>query len=189
MENRNIKKRLGMWAVGIATLLLIPLVLTLLGSGVDGDGWRWTPSDFVAMSVLLFGSALTYELISRNMGSVAYRTAVGVGVAASLLLVWMNGAVGIIGSEDNVANAMYFGVILIGAFGGIISRFKSSGMVWAMFAMALAQALVPIITLIFWPQISWGEAGVLGVFILNSFFVVLFAGSASLFQRASEQGI
>ena len=37
-------------------------------------------------------------------GNSAYRAAVGVAIAAAFILVWMNLAVGIIGSEDNPAN-------------------------------------------------------------------------------------
>src|SRR3990170_3279949 len=90
---QNITRRLSMWAVIIALILLIPLVLTLLGSGVDGEGWHWTLFDFVFMGTLLFGSALTYELVARKMSNVAYRVAVGVAVVTAVLLVWINGAV------------------------------------------------------------------------------------------------
>ena len=37
----------------------------------------------------------------RKTGDAAYRTAVGVALAAAFLLIWVNGAVGIIGSENN----------------------------------------------------------------------------------------
>ncbi len=51
----------------------------------------------------------------------AYRFAVGVALAAAFLLVWMNLAVGLIGSEDNPANLMYFGVLAVGFIGAIIA--------------------------------------------------------------------
>jgi hypothetical protein len=53
----------------------------------------------------------------------AYRAAVGVAIAAAFILVWMNLAVGIIGSEDNPANLMYGGVLAIGIIGAVIARF------------------------------------------------------------------
>jgi len=43
----------------------------------------------------------TYELVARKAGNIAYRAAVGVAVAAALILVWVNGAVGIIGNEGS----------------------------------------------------------------------------------------
>ena len=71
---------------------------------------------------------------------------------------------------------MYFGVLAVGVIGAIVARLQSSGMARALFATALAQALVPVIALIVWPpQIArWGAAGVVGVFLLNVFFVLLF---------------
>ena len=101
------------------------------------------------------------------------------------LLVWVNGAVGIIGSENNDANLMYFGVISIGIIGAIIARLQPLGMARALFVTALAQALVPVIALTIWQPTSWGAAGVFGVFVLNAFFVMLLVGSALLFKRAA----
>ena len=53
----------------------------------------------------------TCELAARMTGNSAYRAAVGVAVAAAFILVWMNLAVGIIGTEDNPAKLMYGGVL------------------------------------------------------------------------------
>ena len=60
----------------------------------------------------------------------------------------------------------------------------------ALFAMALAQALVPVIALIIWPPAvtSWAP-GVVQVFGLNAIFVMLFVGSAMLFRRATRHGL
>ena len=49
-----------------------------------------------------------------------YRRAFFVGFLGVFLLFWVNGAVGIIGSEDNPANLLYGGVVLTG-FVGIIN--------------------------------------------------------------------
>ncbi len=119
-----------------------------------------------------------------------YRVAVGVALAAAFLLVWVNGAVGIIGNEGNPANLMYFGVLAVGVIGALIARLEPHGMARALFATAFAQMLVPVIALIIWqPQVtSWGAAGVVGVFILNAFFATLWLGSALLFRRASATG-
>jgi len=46
--------------------------------------------------------------------------------------------------------------------------------------------LVPVVALFIWPaNASWGNAGVIGVFVFNSIFAVLFAVSGLLFLRAS----
>jgi hypothetical protein len=99
----------------------------------------------------------------------------------------MNLAVGIIGSEDNPVNLMYFGVIAIGILGATMARLRPQGMARALFTTALAQALVPVIALIInKPQVTSVEAsmGVLGVLGLNAFFVMMFIGSALLFRRS-----
>ena len=55
------------------------------------------------------------------------------------MLVWINLAVGIIGSEDNPANLMYGGVLAVGVAGAVAARFRPGGMARALAATALAQ--------------------------------------------------
>ena len=183
---QNITKRLIVWAGVVALILLIPLILTIRDGGVEGVGWNWTFFDFVFMGTLLYGSAVAYELVARRMGNVAYRAAVGLAVATVLVLVWINAAVGIIGDGDlDSPNGMYFGVLAIGFIGALIARFEPRGMARALYAMALAQFLVPVIALIISNPDTWGPPGLPGVFVLNSLFALLFVGSALLFRRAS----
>lgn len=90
MKSKNIIRI----AIGTGVILLIPLVLTLLGSGVDGEGFHWTLGDFVVIGVLLFGTGLIYELITSKVDK-RYRVFIGVVLLAVLLLVWADLAVGI----------------------------------------------------------------------------------------------
>jgi hypothetical protein len=125
-------------------------------------------------------------MLARN----AYRAAVGIALATALILIWMNLAVGLIGSEDNPANLLYGGVLAVGLIGVLIARFRPHGVARALFATAIAQALVPVIALIIWkPQVTSVEAflGVLGVFGVNGFFVMQFVGSALLFRYARRE--
>ena len=179
---QNITRRLIVWAVVVALILLIPLVAMQFTSEVN-----WTLSDFVFAGVLLFGTGLTYELVARKAGGIAYRAAVGVALAAAFLLVWINGAVGIIGNEDNPANLMYGGVLAVGIIGAMIARFQPQGMARALFATALAQMLVPVIALIVWRPSLDDAPGIVGVFMLNAFFVMLFVVSALFFRRAARE--
>jgi hypothetical protein len=168
-----------------ALILLVPLVAMQFTEEVN-----WDLFDFAFMGALLLGTGLAYDLAARRAGTMAYRAAVGVALAAAFLLVWINGAVGLIGSEDNPANLLYGGVLAVGVFGASIARFRSHGMARALFAAALAQALVPVIALIVWkPSVASAEEflGMLSVFGVNSFFVVLFVASAMLFRRAARQ--
>ena len=109
----------------------------------------------------------------------AYRAAVGLAVAAALLLIWINLAVGIIGDEGNPANLMYIGVLAVGITGAIFARLQPHGMAHALFATALTQMLVAVIAQI---------AGLESMFILNGCFAALWVGSALLFRRASATG-
>ena len=172
-------------AVGTGLLLLIPLVLTLLGDGVDGQGWNWSLGDFIFAFVLLFAAGLTYEIVARRSDNSTYRIAVGIAVMSALLLVWVNGAVGIIG-EPGGPNLMYVGVLAVGFIGALLARFRPHGMARALFTMAIAQMSVPVIALVTAkPQMTMEPPGVVGVFGLNAFFAMLFVGSALLFRRAS----
>jgi hypothetical protein len=111
----------------------------------------------------------------------AYRTAVGVALAGTLLLIWINGAVGIIG--DGPVNVLYLLVVAIGIFGTLVARFHPVGMVRVLIAMAIAQMSVPVIALI-WDQPF--QPGVPQVFCLNAIFAMMFVGSALLFREAAR---
>lgn len=170
-------------AIGVVlatgVILLLPLLAMQITDEVD-----WDRADFAVAGALLAGTGLMYEVAARKAGNIAYRAAVGLALAAALLLVWINLAVGIIGTENNPANLMYIGVLAVGIIGAIMARFQPHGMARALFATALAQALVAAVALIAGLGLPWsGPAEILG---LNGFFIALFAGSASLFRRAAR---
>ena len=174
--------RKAVWGTAVF-LWLLPLVAMQFTAEVN-----WDETDFIVWGVILSAAAGTYELAARMTRNSAYRIAVGIAIVAAFLLVWINGAVGIIGSEANPANLMYFGVLAVGVIGTLIARFRPHGMGRALFAMATAQMLIPVIALITWsPDVtSWGAAGVVGVFFLNAAFAMLFVGSALMFRRATN---
>ena len=160
-----------------AFILLLPLLAMQFTDEV-----AWDLVDFVVAGALLLGAGFTYELVARKVDNIAYRVAVGIALAAALLLVWMNLAVGVIGNEDSPVNLMYIGVLAVGLIGAVVARLDPRGMARALFATALAQALVPVIVLIVWkPSVTSG------VFGLNAFFAMLFVGSALLFRRAGRK--
>ena len=143
----------------------------------------WDLADFAVAGALLVGTGLTYELVARKADNIAYRAAVGLAAAGALLLVWTSLAVGLIGAEGDPANLMYGGVLAVGVFGAFIAHFQPSGMARALFATALAQALVAVIGLILGKY-----PAEVGSVILNGFFVALFVGSAWLFRKAAREG-
>lgn len=162
-------------------LLLVPLVMTR----VDPQNWKWEAGSFVVAWGAMVSVGLAYKFIAQHATTMAYRVATALGLFAGFMLLWVNGAVGLIGSEDNPANLMYAGVLVVGALGAAIARFAPFGMARALFLTAFAQFLVPIIALIAWPADF--EPGVLRVFAANFGFVLLFAISAILYRHASNQ--
>ena len=170
-------------ALATAFLLLLPLVAMQFTDEVV-----WDLADFAVAGVLLFGAGLTYQLISRKAGSIAYRVAVGLAVATALLLVWINLAVGIIGSEQNPANLMYMGVLAVAVIGALIARFQPHGMARALFATAAAQVMVAVVALIAdlgasgptWPRDVLGATGL---------FAALWIGSSLCFRHASRKPV
>lgn len=174
----KIRIRLSAWSIAVIAVAT-PLFLTLLAI------WHWKPGAFLLAFVLLLGSAgLVYELFTRKkLTNAAYRFAVGLAVAAVLVLMWMNAAVGgILG--DNPANMMYFGVLLVGLAGAAIARLEAERMSYALFSVAFAVLLVPAIALALGTPAF--ANGIPAVFGLHALFALLFAGSALLFRRAAH---
>ena len=147
----------------------------------DGGGWGLAALWARTLPELFYTALKERSNMSdRN----AYRFAAGVALAAALLLVWLSLGVGIIGADGDPANMMYFGVIAVGIIGAIIARLRPHGMARALFATALAQALVAVIALIFGLGLPWSPP--VEILILNGFFVALFVGSALLFRHAGR---
>ena len=159
-------------------ILAIPLVAMQFTREVN-----WTLSDFITMWVVLTGTMLTYRLLATRKGtSLTYRLGAGLAVATGFLLTWVNLAVQIIG-HDNPANVLYLGVILLGLAGVGFSRFQPAGLARTAFVAAGATFLVPVIAVFSWRGDF--SPGILQVFVLNGFFVVMFACSGLLFRHAA----
>jgi hypothetical protein len=120
-----------------------------------------------------------------NKHKTSYRSAVGVALATALILLWLMGAVGVIGVEGDPADLMYFGVLAVGMVGAVIARFRPEGMARALLATALAQALVAVIALIAGKHQA-SISSVYEIVGLNGLFVALFLGSAWLFRHAAH---
>jgi hypothetical protein len=170
-NKRSKRSRIARW-VTATLLLLLPLLAMQFSNEV-----AWDLADFMVFGTLLFGACGTYELAIRVTNNNAYRAGVAVALITAFLLIWMNLAVGMIGREDNPANLMYGGVLVTGVIGAIIARFRAHGMAHALYATALAQALVAVIALI----VGWGYT-----LILTGLFVALWLTSARLFRKAAS---
>ncbi len=170
---RSINLRLLGWA-GAAALLAVPLLARA----------PWTPADYVFAAVLLGAAGGAIELGSRMSRDVSYRAGTLVAVAAAALLLWVNAAVGIFGSEDNDANVI-FGVVLLVAVGGtLLARLRAAGVARAMRAAAVTQLMVGIAG---WSA-GWtspGTAGLYEAMISTTVFGAMWLTAAALFDRAA----
>ena len=180
MGRRWSRWRMAGWATATAFLLLPWVAMKFT------DEVNWDVFDFAVFGTMLLGVGIAYELAVRMTGSIAYRAAVGVAAAAAFLLIWVNLAVGIIGSEDNPANLMYGGVLAITVIGAVIGRFQPTGMARVLSATAAAQALVGIIALATGLG-STPSDGPQAVVFSTGFFAALWLLSACLFLKAGRK--
>ena len=164
--------RVMVWSIA-AFALLLPWMAMQFTSEVD-----WDFADFAIFGIMLLLVCGTYELSTRLSANKAYRLAVGIALLGAFLLVWINGAVGIIGNEENPANLMFFAIPMVGMVGALIVRFESRGMVRALVATAVTQALVAVVVLV----VGWGH-----IFVLTGLFIILWLTSAQLFLKAAKE--
>lgn len=158
-----------------AAVLLVPLVGTLVS-----DEWQWDLADFVFMCGLLFGAGMAFAWVSSFATTRAYRIATAIAAVTTVLLIWVNAAVGIIG--DGPVNLLFLAVPLVLVAGVALARLRARGMVRALLATALVQVAIPVIALL-QPPPSFAP-GVLPVMALNGGFVLAWLLAAWLYHHA-----
>lgn len=75
---KKIIKRLRIWAIAVAGVLMVPLLANA----------PWTGSDFVFAGVGLFGSAALYEFLADKVSNRNGRIIVGIAMATLVLAMW-----------------------------------------------------------------------------------------------------
>lgn len=156
-----------------AGLLLLPWLAMRFTREVN-----WSGSDFAVFAAMLVAACGGYELLSGRAPNRVYRAAAALAVFGAFALVWINLAVGIIGSETNPANRLVAGVLGVLVVGTVVVRRRPGGMALVLIATATAQALVAAIAMI----AGWGHA-----LALTGCFVALWLSSAVLFHRAAQR--
>ena len=81
--------RLLLW-LSLVALLVVPLIAMQFTSEVS-----WTAFDFAVMTVLLTVAGLAVELLLSKMWTPRVRLVSCLGILGAVLLVWVEGAVGI----------------------------------------------------------------------------------------------
>lgn len=149
---------------------------------------NWTTSDFVFAGVMLAILALAGWFLLKGPQSLAYRFGVAIAVVASIMVVWITGAVGIIGGEGEPANLLYLAAVALGLIGAAFARFRSGGMVWAWSATAFGIAAIGAVAVVsgwgvdgpIWPFDILGASGVLAA---------MFAVAALLFHHSARASV
>lgn len=167
--------RMVVWGTA-AFLWLLPMVAMQFSAEVD-----WDSRDFIIFGVMLLVACGVYEFGIWLSASPAYRAGFGMAGLTGFLLVWINLAVGMIGDEDDPANLLFGGVLVIGIAGAAIARFRSGGMARTLVAMTLAQAAIAVYALV----AGWDDRGA----TLSGFFALLWLASAALFQVGADSAL
>ena len=172
--------RIAPW-VGSVGLLILPAAAMQFTDEV-----QWTAFDFAVAGAALFICCSLWELGFRLSDSAAYRMGLGIAVGMALVTLWVNGAVGVIGDEDNPANLMFVVVLAIAVVGAFVANFKAAGMARAMTATAAAQAVVGAIALagrMGSEADNWMQVIVVFTFVMCTAWML----SAWLFRRAAAE--
>jgi hypothetical protein len=168
------------WTTATVLILLTPLVAMQFTDEVN-----WTVGDFVFAGAMLLGAGVTYELAAR-VGNLAYQAGVVVALGTGVLILWVTGAVGIIGSENNPGNQLYLAVVALAVAGAMIARGNARRMVWAMALAAIATVLAPVLAYV--AGVADPKSDVLApeVYGATGVFTVGWALSAFFLRKASQ---
>ncbi|WP_051651383.1 hypothetical protein [Brevundimonas bacteroides] len=165
----------------VAVLLITPAVAMRFNPEV-----QWTAFDFLLAGAILIGAGLVCEVVVRASRDWGYRLGVLVTLATSILLFWINGAVGVIGSENNPQN-LWFGLVLATVlFGSILVRFRAGGMSLVLTAAAAVQFGIGT-----WAWVAdWGEGTEkwpVVILVTTAAFTAAWLVAAALFRGARRQ--
>jgi hypothetical protein len=164
---------------GAVALLAVPFLAMGFTSEVN-----WTASDFTFAGVLLAVIGGGFELAVKMSSNVHYRLGAALALLATLLTIWANLAVGIVGSNDNPANLWFFAALLLGILASMVGRFSASGMSVAAFATAVALWVAFSLAVVQPTDEPLVKHSV--EFTGISIFALLFIGSGALFRRAAK---
>lgn len=170
--------RVLVWS-GAAVLFAIPIIANAVGA----EGFFWTIGDFVLAVLVIGTAAAVLDLGIRKANALPYAFASAIAVGICFLTFWINAAVGIVGTEDNDANAAFYGVVLFAILAAglaiALRRGAPDAMARAMVASAIAQVSAGFIV------------ALLGYFamIFTSVAALLWLLSAALYRRAGAKAV
>ena len=170
--------RVAAWATA-AVLMLVPVSVQLF-SGNFG----WNTFDFIFAAAILLVSCLIFDFAARKSPNFSYLAGAGAALAAGFGLFVVNGAVGLVGSEDEAHNLLFGLVLLVSVVGAVMARGRPRGMARAMLAAALTHIAISAALLIRAGGVSDGDprAEVMGLGV----FAAIWLASAWLFRNSAR---
>lgn len=159
--------RVAAWG-GAAVLWLTPLVAMQFTEAV-----QWSVFDFAVFGAMLAIAASLFDLATRMGGDLARQAAFALTIGTGFLMTWANLAVGLVGSEDNPINLMFWTPLVVAFLGGVMVRFRPRRFSLVLIVTAAAQMAPAIIAAV----MGWGLA--LGP---AAFFSLLWLAAATLFR-------
>jgi hypothetical protein len=166
------------WGATIAILAAPFFAMQLNAEGVE-----WSIGDFIAMGVMLGTVGTLLELAVRISRDRYYRAGAGLALLGAFLLVWANLAVGIVGSENNPNNQLFFVALLMGIAGIIGAKGRADGMARAMLTTAGSIVVAFVVA-----ELGARDEPIVRPMVEavgTSAFVALFLGSAWMFRKAA----
>ncbi|GAB4339876.1 MAG: hypothetical protein Kow0037_25380 [Calditrichia bacterium] len=164
-----------------ALILLIPLIATHYSTAFD-----WKPEDFLVAGVLIGGSLTVYRWLAGRLRNRMLKVAWMLFIFTTLLLIWVNLAVGIVGNEGEPANLLFYLLPLLGSIFAARVRFRPAEMARILRLMGIIQVMLGGMFYILSPQItSHGSPG--HILLLSLFFATGWFGSAFFFHRGTNR--
>lgn len=159
-------RSLAVWG-GVAALVILPLLAMRLIS---------EPNELTFAGAIVVCVGVAYEIATRLPARLAYAAGLALAILTGLAIVFANGAVGIIGSEDNPQNRIFVAPIIVAVAGALVALLKARGPALAMVAAAAAQIAVFVFA---WAA-GYGFTGPISVF-----FTAMWLIAGGLFRRSA----
>ncbi|MEY3338358.1 MAG: hypothetical protein RL245_1350 [Pseudomonadota bacterium] len=165
------KWQMVMWGLSAAVLAL-PAIAMQFSKEI-----AWGPEDFAVVGALLALLCLTVELAARTSSKRYFLAGVVLAGIGGFALIFINVAVGIIGSEEDPRNLVFYSIPALGFLGALITRFKSTVLVRLLVIMSAIQLSAAFLAPVDMRHIMIPFTGI---------FVGLWLSSALLIQRSTR---
>jgi hypothetical protein len=176
LQQRTFSASVLLVALVTGILLMVPFLAMKFTAEVN-----WSVFDFILGGTVIFTTGLAFVVLMKYASNLVSRAAMVMALGTTFLMVWVDLAVGIIGSGPNLANLLYGLVVAGGVIGAILSQFAPRGMERTMYAMAAGVVVIAFIALLSNMQ-AYSGSSVLEIIAVNSFFAVLFGIAGVLFR-------